>query len=303
MIRYIPNNEIDKKKWDRCVHYAANGIVYAYSWYLDVVAGGWDALIQDDYTSVMPLIWNKKLGIYYIYQPFFTQQLGVFSNHLSEELIQSFLEAIPEKFKYIHMQLNSRNRFNLSQQNIYKRITYHLDLIESHEKITEAFSENTKRNIKKAVKNNIQIVKSGKPEEFIQLLKENQGKKTKSITKKHYKLGTALIYHAIHKNMGELWMAYDANNQICGGIFWVISHHKAISLILASNTTARNTGVMHYLIDAFIKSKSGTNLTIDFEGSMIPSIARFYASFGAQPIEYILYKLNKLPWYIKFLKK
>jgi hypothetical protein len=61
-----------------------NGIVYAYSWYLDIVSPGWDALVKDDYKSVMPLTWRKKYGIKYLYQPFFTQQLGVFSSDKSE---------------------------------------------------------------------------------------------------------------------------------------------------------------------------------------------------------------------------
>jgi hypothetical protein len=79
MITYLTHKEIDFEKYDRCIDLSLNGIVYAYSWYLDMVTDDWDILVEDDYKSVMPLPKRKKFGIHYIYQPFFVQQLGVFS--------------------------------------------------------------------------------------------------------------------------------------------------------------------------------------------------------------------------------
>ena len=82
MIRYIPHHEIDKSLWDRTITNAVNGSICALSWYLDIVAGTWDALVEGDYENVMPLPWRKKGGIRYIHQPRFTQQLGLFGSGL-----------------------------------------------------------------------------------------------------------------------------------------------------------------------------------------------------------------------------
>ena len=82
-IRYLPYNDIDKKKWDACIAAADNGLVYAGSMYLDAMAQNWDALILDDYKAVMPLTWKKKYSIHYLYQPFFTSCLGVFGKNIS----------------------------------------------------------------------------------------------------------------------------------------------------------------------------------------------------------------------------
>jgi hypothetical protein len=71
----------------------------------------WDALIMNDYETVMPLTWNKKYGIYYLYQPFFVAHLGVFGNNLSSRIVQLFLENIPVKFKYWDFNLNEKNLF------------------------------------------------------------------------------------------------------------------------------------------------------------------------------------------------
>jgi hypothetical protein len=82
MINYIKHKDVDTEKWDRCIEQSVNGIIYAFSWYLDIVCDEWDALVDDDYESVFPLVKRKKFGINYIYPPFFTQQLGLFSKKM-----------------------------------------------------------------------------------------------------------------------------------------------------------------------------------------------------------------------------
>ena len=77
MIRYLSHDEIDKPQWDACIEGSVNSLPYAASWWLDVVSPGWEALVSEDYRSVMPLTWHKKLGVYYLYQPYLTQQLGI----------------------------------------------------------------------------------------------------------------------------------------------------------------------------------------------------------------------------------
>ena len=70
MIRYLTHNQIDTRRWDECIAQSPNGLVYAWSWYLDVVHPSWEALVEDDYETVMPLTGNKKFGVNYLFQPF-----------------------------------------------------------------------------------------------------------------------------------------------------------------------------------------------------------------------------------------
>src|ERR1700676_3681504 len=99
-IRYLERNEIDADKWDHCILNAPNGLIYARSFYLDSMAENWSALVEGDYQQVMPLTWNKKFGFRYLYQPYFTKSLGVFGKSSLPFEISSFLNAVPEKFKY-----------------------------------------------------------------------------------------------------------------------------------------------------------------------------------------------------------
>ena len=110
MIYFVKRNQIDEEKYNNCIATSLQSRMYAYSWYLDIVADNWNVLVLDDYEAVMPLPFHKKFLISYISQPFFTQQLGVFSKeNITEETIQFFLNTIPKKYLKIALQFNSDN--------------------------------------------------------------------------------------------------------------------------------------------------------------------------------------------------
>ena len=92
-IRYLRHEEIDKEKWDRCIDNAPNGLIYAYSYYLDAMSTHWDGIVSGDYQSVFPLTWNKKYGIKYLYQPFLTAQLGIFGEY-TEMLFDEMMKRV-----------------------------------------------------------------------------------------------------------------------------------------------------------------------------------------------------------------
>src|SRR5437016_1166548 len=108
-IQYLLHSEIDKTKWDKCIEEAGNGLIYGYSFYLDHMAKHWDGLVFNNYEGIMPLTWNKKFGIYYLYQPAFAASLGVFGKNLNEEIKKEFIQCIPQKFRLIEISLNPGN--------------------------------------------------------------------------------------------------------------------------------------------------------------------------------------------------
>lgn len=112
MIRYVEHRDIDKTKWDDCINRSENGLVYALSWYLDVVCPQWTAIIVDDYHLVMPLPVRKKYGISYIFAPLYAQQLGVFGNHLTGNILEQILNTIPHQYRIVDLKLNESNSYN-----------------------------------------------------------------------------------------------------------------------------------------------------------------------------------------------
>ena len=140
MIRYINHTGIDKNRWDDCIAGSLNRRVYVYSWYLDIVCPGWDALVEDDYASVFPLTHNRKYGISYLFQPYFAQQLGLFSaSTVTQEQLNRFIRAIPAKFRFVDIHLNSMNNFVTGVGDTLQRVNHELNIASAYEIIAGEF--------------------------------------------------------------------------------------------------------------------------------------------------------------------
>lgn len=294
MIRYLQNDRIDKPKWDACILNAVNGNLTAFSWYLDLVSPGWCALVEGEYERVFPLPVAEKLGIKYIMQPYFTQQLGLFYDTTSPvENLEEFIAKIPLEFKYIDINLNTSNRLP-TEGVTTNMVNLELDLISDYEKIVSGYQTNLKRNLKKASQSKLTLVKQIRPEELIALFKSNKGQDLKHLGLKEYNLMQRIAYESIHKGMGEIWAAYDEHNELVAGVLWVKSHQKVIFLFSALSESGKLLNAMPWLIDTFIQHNSGQPLTLDFEGSNDEGLARFYAGFGSKRVIYQRYRRNTL---------
>ena len=300
MIKYLNNKEIDKNKWDACIKDSFNGIVYASSWYLDIVAEDWQALVENNYERVFPMIPGKKWGVEYLFQPVFTQQLGVFSKSLlTEDVVERFINSIPEKFRFAEINMNTFNKVHSNKYKIFQWVNHELDLINSYDQIYKNYSTNLKRNIKKAEKSGITITKNIKPDEIIRIFRENRGKQIKILNDEDYLKLRRLSYTGIYKGMVETYGAFTKNNELCAGAIFFKSKNKMIFLFSGLTQEGKATNAMAFLIDTFIKEHSHHHLTLDFEGSNDLNLARFYKSFGSKKCTYPHIKINNLPLFTK----
>jgi hypothetical protein len=303
-IRYLQHEEIDKKKWDSCIAKSFNGIIYAYSWYLDIVSENWDALVEDDYKAVFPLTQKKKYKVNYLYPPFFTQQLGVFSiSKLQDDKVEKFINAIPTKFRFIEINLNKYNNIKNSNFLLIPNKTHEIDLISTYQQLYKNFSSNTKRNIKKALHQKLSLNKNTSPSEIIKLFRNNRGKNISTLSDNDYNKLKRLINMLIKKEKAEIWSAYNQKNELCAGVFFINSNNKTIFLFSGRNAEAKENGAIPYIINQYIFENSQKNLILDFAGSNDLNLARFYKSFGSKECIYFQLKINNLPWYYKLLKK
>ena len=305
-LRYIKHEDIDRKKWDSCVHYAINGTPYAYTWYLNNVCEEWDGIVEGDYESVFPLVWNNRLAGYKrLFQPQFCQQLGLFSTHvLSAKRMEAFLAAIPTEFRYIDIYLNERNIVNKNSEfEIFQRPNYQLSLMDSYDNIRKNYSTNLKRNLKKASKHQLTFTTSVKPETLVTLFRTHQGEQIPDMTDSSYHTLHRIIYNALHRGLGFITGIQDAEGELCAAAFFLSGHGKIINLLPSSSPKGKEVSAMHILLDVLIRTNAGRPVTLDFEGSAIPSIARFYQSFGAQNVPYSRIKRNNLPFWLKWIKK
>jgi hypothetical protein len=296
---YKQRHEIDTLKWDNCMNKAPNGLIYAYSFYLDHMADNWDALILNDYEVVMPLTWRKKIGIHYLYQPPFTAQLGLFGKNISADLLQKFLASIPSKFRLWEFSLNQGNFYQLNAFNLFERVNYVLPMDQSYQNLYDNYRENIKRNIKKSIQNG-NIISSDIDVAAITglaKLQPNSGPENELV--KFEKLYAFLKGESMAKTYG----VFSNRNELLASCVFTFSHNRAYYILVGNHSNGRTLGASHALIDAFVKDHSEQNLLLDFEGSDIRNLAFFYSSFGASEEKYPAIRLNQLPWYIRWLKK
>lgn len=301
-IQHLTHEEIDTTKWNSSIDTATNGLVYGYSYYLDAMAVHWDALVLNDYEAVMPLTWKMKLGIYYLYQPFLAAQLGVFGKNINAGILSAFLKAVPEKFRYWDFYLNHQNVFELNEFGIYQRSNYILDLKKPYEKLYDAYRENIKRNIKKALQLGCNVKKDFEAGLVIQLALtkiRHQGYNSREDVDHFRKL-----YHLLHaKQKAITYGIFSARNELMASCIFFFSHKRAYYILVGNHLNGKTIGASHALIDVFIKDHAGQQLWLDFEGSDIRNLAFFYSGFGAIEEKFAGIKLNRLPWWMKWMKK
>lgn len=295
-IKHLPHRAIDKEKWDRCIDGSDNGLIYAYSYYLDIMSRNWDALVLNDYEAVMPLTWNEKFGIRYLYQPFLAAQLGVFGKNLEARLVGQFLQAIPSSFRFVDISLNAGNNCNFP--GLSSRTNFVLDLGKPYETLVGSYSDNVKRNIKKSAACYIDNNLDG--EKVIELAMQQMkayGKDEKANVERFRKL-----YTHLKLNSSAIAYGVSLSEKLLASAIFLVHKQRAYYILVGNHPDGKNYGASHALIDAFISNHAAGKMKLDFEGSDIPGLATFYRSFGAEKETYPSLKINRLPFYLKWMK-
>ncbi len=305
MIELVLHNNLDTDKWDDCIKNDQSGLFYGYSWYLDILVPEWDALVYNDYEAVFPLIKGRKMGIQYLFRPYGTQQLGVFSKvYLSPRLVADFVEAIPKAYRYIDVFLNVENPIDDLQEKWLKpNSNFVLDLNRPYRKIYEGYSKQTLRNLKKAKKHKHRVFEYDSPDQLLGLFRANKGKEIDTLTEENYAKILQIMHVMLHKRRGYLWTIYDEHNTIIAGAYFIEMGGRIVMLFSATDQTGKEQHAMTYLLDELFIARAGDKVLFDFEGSNIKGLARFYQGFGAEEQTYYNLHINRLPAPLKWLKR
>lgn len=301
-VKFISRDRLDVKKWDQCIDNATNGVIYAYSFYLDRMSKHWDALVYGDYEYVMPLTWNRKFGIHYLYQPPFTAALGAFGTDFPPTLIQQFYNAIPDDFKLIEIDLNPGNGVPHTSGQSLLRNNFVLDLSKSYQEIQQGYKDNVKRNIKKAVQLNCTYNNDISVDQVIELSRI-QNEIRKEYTEHDYYRFRKLFMKLYQEKKAKACGVFGPNKDLVASCVYLFSHNRAYYILVGNHPNSKTMGASHFLIDRFIEEHSEQGLTLDFEGSDQRNVAFFYSSFGAHPETYPAIRVNNLPFWAKLLKR
>jgi lipid II:glycine glycyltransferase (peptidoglycan interpeptide bridge formation enzyme) len=185
---------------------------------------------------------------------------------------------------------------------LYQRSNYVLNLNRPYEQLYNNYRENIQRNIKKALQIGCTVVKDFEVEEVIQLaVQQMKGhNREASDNVERFRKLYQLLYS---RQMATTYGVFSAQNQLLASAVFFFSHNRTYYILVGNHPDGKTIGASHALIDAFIKDHAGKNLLLDFEGSDIRNLAFFYNSFGAVEEKYAGLKLNRLPFYLKWMKR
>ncbi len=301
MIQLLEWGDVDPKRWDLCVDSDPRSLIYARSYFLELLGGQVYGLIEGDYRSVMPVFVNRKWGVTYAYRPFGSQQLGVFSDQIRPEAVSAFLSAMPPQWRWIDLFLNEGD-WPSDQIGLLKgwrfepQPNFVLRLDRSYQNIYEGYNQRTLRNLKKFKNSGVQIFEHGSPEALIRLFRENRGRSLQSLTDRHYETHLRIQHRMLHRGEGLLWMAHNDRNSPIAGLFVTVYRDRITLLFSGQDEEGREKQAMTGLLNELFLHFSGKALIFDFEGTKDPGLSEYIRGFGAELREFPRAVRNKLPF-------
>ncbi len=298
MIRHLKNREIDRNQWDKCVQLAVNQRIYGYSWYLDLVCDDWNALVLDDYIAVFPLPFRRKFGFRYAYTPWFVQQLGLFCKSADQfQLIDDFIDLIRKK--YILADIYLQNETFPVRYPVVIRDNYELALKPDYATIAEKYNMNLRRNLQLGIKHDLQVISHADAGAIISMFRAGRGAGVLHWKESDY-LRFRRLFHALeHKGYARSWGAYTPANQLIAGAVFFFDQKHSILIFSGVTEEGKEKRAMPLIIDTVIRQMTGVTSVLDFEGSMDPGLARFYASFGASVKHFWFLRTTRFPFRLK----
>lgn len=301
MISFLNRTELNVAKYDECVEKSLQSRVYGLSWYLDIACDTWGALILDDYKAVMPVPWNEKYMIKYVYPPLWILELGVFSIERID--VDVFITELLKRFRFVELRLNTDNSFSKRDDQMITRSMQWIHLEGEYQSILSQYRKDRKKDLAKANKFKLREVWGDDPEKLISLFKNNIGKRDKRIVEKDYKNLRSLITMCQDKGVGEVLSIYDNSDCLVASAFFLVYHKTVTILVSSTDLKNRKNGANTFLIDRAIFRYEQKCTSFNFGGSSIETIAAYFKSFGAQDSNYYFIKYNKLPRLIKLFKR
>jgi hypothetical protein len=275
--------------------------IFMMDWWLDVSCGNdWKVLIKEKNGHVlaaMPLYIPVK-GVSTM--PDYTQTLGIWFAVESKDAKYSSIigrrQAISLEFinqlkdckcfmQCFHHNFTDWLPFYWKGFRQTVRYTYLLENIKNTEKIFENLSQQTRRNLKNAQKNKIEVRSGVSIGDFLKI-QSKVFERRDMANMQHSGILSRLVKASRERNQGEIFGGYDENDNIHAVAFIVWGESAAYYIAGGGNPAFRDSGAHPLVIWEAVKRVSQFTDTFDFEGSMIPGVERYFREFGAKQMPY-----------------
>lgn len=303
----LSRDQIEDTRWNAHINTSKYPVIYAYTWYLDIVSPQWQALVwpsAQNYEIVMPLPIRKKWGFKVMQQPLFCQYLGLFSQtEISEATLSLFLNGLSTQYYYIsvynfhpwHTPLLQKLKAENPELKVQEKTTHWLDIEKPYDALYEGYTNDRKLNLKRSRKYHWNYFESNDIQPLLALFRQNHASKIEGIKNSAYELLESLTAILLKKEKCKIQYAALADS-IHAGILIVENREMGIYIFNAADVVGREGNARTFLLDRYFKDSADRIRLFDFESPEVPGIAKYYASFGGDERIYISIKKNKLPF-------
>jgi hypothetical protein len=256
-IRFVPYDKIDLKLWDTCINKSSNGLIYAYSWFLDSTCDKWDALIEEDYKAVFPIPLIKKKGRYRIATSKYTLQLGLFATYpANDEVLERFIKLIPGKYKRYTLPLNVLNPIPKGKFQLIDQFVFRKDFIFSHKMHTHMAKS---ANIGDAGEQ-MTIIKGVQLAVIINFVLRVCKNKVKS---KDVLALRKIVSFCSRFNFGFSYGVYSSSNNLIGLSYVIRFHNRVYLLFATAEDHDYRKKVLQTLLNRFYKDFENQDLVME----------------------------------------
>jgi len=272
-IRFLQQDELDKQLYNSCVHFATNGSIYGYDWFLNATAREWDFLVEVDgesWVTVMPLPrvenWLNRTKLE---QPRLVPELAVYSvNALSPKRIQSFWDAIPAEYRGGGLTVEpasvpkDQGRFTVTAAGGTA-----LRLDQPYEEIIGDFSPGYHEGLLRAEDADLRPAPSFKPEKLADFWLAVNSKTAENEWRYHAM--QRLMYQVLHRGWGGTHAVQNAAGETLAMTFIVYSHNRIFPLFTTESKAGKAVGALAHLWDNLLKTHAGKVLKLRREDVLV----------------------------------
>lgn len=285
-MRIIERQHIDIARWDQLVSRTEDASVFSYSWYLDATAENWCILVNADYTCGIALPYSVRLGVKTLYTPIFVRYIEWLGNSIDASIVQ---KAIQAQFSNIEISIKQPLLGEDFQSFEYQTIKSG-----SERKI----GSQAKRSLKKAEKNNLEIVRSTDYTGIDSIVKSELVGKYNGIDEVSIKALSSLFEAAQKENRISV---YEIKEH--GGIVCIDDKESLLYLKGTVSKSCKEQGGMYACLDVAIKNADSQGKLFDFGGSRIDGVKRFNHNLGGSDVIYYGYTFDKAPIWFKLARR
>jgi hypothetical protein len=312
VLRLLRFRALDLARWEACVTASPGAPPYVQAWWLAATARRWDAVVElgpaGEYRSLLPLPTKWRPQGRVVYQPLFTQQLGLVLTAESQQRdLAAYLAVAAQCCNRFYQQLPPTATLlpaPLPGFIATERLTYHLNLGPSAEALRAGYAPDYRRRLRRnaSLAAPLQVQPSASLDEIISLFLTYRGPEHTGLHPRHYAALHRLA--AAAQGLAELrQVRHPATGELLAGALFVRHAGGLIYLFAAASAAGRAAGAPLLLLDDAIARHAGQpGQVLDFEGGSLPAIGRFFANFGARPVSYPALTFTSIPWFLAWMR-